>query len=108
MTGTKARKDNDATLETSKANTKHQLKDREHCFKNPGGVGRDAGKLNRDLDGSAVFRPTKMANTDFEKQTLPGRGNTMRQNNETVEEPHVGILRTQSDVFLAVACLRPK
>ena len=81
---------------------------REHCFKNPGGVGRDAGKLNRDLDGSAVFRPTKMANTDFEKQTLPGRGNTMRQNNETVEEPHVGILRTQSDVFLAVACLRPK
>ena len=87
---------------------KHPSKDREHCFTNPGGVGRDAGKLNRDLDSCPVFRPTKMADTDFEEQTLPGRGNTMRQNNETVEEPHVGILRTQSDVFLAVACLRPK
>ena len=82
---------------------KHQLKDREHCFKNPGGVGRDAGKLNRDLDGSAVFRPTKMANADFEEQTLPDRGNTMRQKNETVEELHVGSLRTQSDVFMFVA-----
>ena len=71
---------------------KHRLNDREHCYKNPGGAGRDAGKLNRDLDSSAVFGPTKMANIDFEEQTLPGRGNA----------------ETQSDAFLVVACLRPK
>ena len=145
MSGTNARKDNDAALETSREEKIEILKEeysfspkvlikktlcdgavdgdvtkgkqrlmefqrqyREHCFKNPGGVGRDAGKLNRDLDGSAVFRPTKMANADFEEQTLPDRGNTMRQKNETVEELHLGSLRTQSDVFMFVACLRPK
>ena len=131
VTGTNARKDNDAALETSKASTNnlqeeqmeleekikklkeefssllrvlikktlcgdavdgdvikakqrlmeftYQFKDREHCFKNPGRAGCDEGKLNRDLDSSAVFRPTKMANVDFEEQTLPDRGNTMRQ-----------------------------
>ena len=67
---------------------KHPLKDREHCYKNPRGAGRDAGKLNRDLDSSAVFGPTKMANIDFEDQTLPGRGNTMTKKNETAEELH--------------------
>ena len=140
MSGTNARKDNDAALETSREEKIEILKEeysfspkvlikktlcdgavdgdvtkgkqrlmefqrqyREHCFKNPGGVGRDAGKLNRDLDGSAVFRPTKMANADFEEQTLPDRGNTMRQKNETVEELHLGSLRTQSDVFMFVA-----
>ena len=33
-----------------------------------------------------------MANIDFEEQTLPGRGNA----------------ETLNDVFLVVACLRPK
>lgn len=58
---------------------KPQLKDREHCFKNPGVAGRDAGKLNRDLNSSPVFRHTKMASNHFEEQILSGRGNTMRQ-----------------------------
>ena len=71
---------------------KHPSKDREHCFKNPGGAERDAGKLNRDLASCPVLRPTKMANIDFEEQTLPGRGNA----------------ETLNDVFLVVACLRPK
>lgn len=57
----------------------HQFKDRENCFKNPGGAGRDAGNLYRDLNSSPAFRRTKMASIQFEEQTLPGRGNTMRQ-----------------------------
>ena len=60
--------------------TKAKQRLMEFKHQNPGGAGRDAGKLNRDLDSSAVFRPTKMANIDFEEQILPGRGNTMRQN----------------------------
>jgi len=58
----------------------HQFKDREmNCFKNPAGAGRVAGNVNRDLNSSAAFRPTKMGSNHFEEQSLHGRGNTMRQ-----------------------------
>ena len=71
----------------------HQSNDREQCFKNPGGAGRDAGRLNGNSNDSPVFRHAKMVSIHFEEETLPGRGNTMRQN-ETVEELHVGSVQT--------------
>ena len=62
--------------------TKAKQRLMEFKHQNPGGAGRDTGKLNRglDRDSSPVIRPAKIANIDFEEQSLPGRGNTMRQN----------------------------
>ena len=57
--------------------TKAKQRLMEFKHQNPGGAGRDAGKLKGDLDS---FRLTKIANIDFEEKTLSGRGNTMRQN----------------------------
>ena len=59
---------------------RQQFKDQGNCFlKNPGGAGRVVGNVNRELNNSPAFRLTKTASIQFEEQSLPGRGNTMRR-----------------------------